>query len=365
MVNNNVNRIVVKVGTTSLTDNGVISENKIKMLADDITSVREKGYEVILVSSGAVSAGAGDLNMRKEFLTIPQKQALAAVGQTILMNEYRKQFAKKGVKVGQILLTEDDVKNRKRFLNARNTFNELLRMGILPIVNENDSVVVSEIKIGDNDTLSAHVVSVTDSQLLILLSDIDGFYMNLSDPKPVELVNRITNEIIEKAGGSGSAHGSGGMITKIRAADMILKFGEKMIIARGSERNVIGRILAGEGLGTLFAGDNKKMPSRKKWLAISKAKGIIIIDDGACTALVEGKKSLLPSGIVKVEGSFDTADPVNICDMKGNIIAKGLSNYSEVELELLKGKSTKETKEIKEIEKLMGEAVHRDNIIVF
>ena len=364
MVNNNVNRIVVKVGTTSLTDNGVISENKIKMLADDITSVREKGYEVILVSSGAVSAGAGDLNMRKEFLTIPQKQALAAVGQTILMNEYRKQFAKKGVKVGQILLTEDDVKNRKRFLNARNTFNALLQMGVLPIVNENDSVVVSEIKIGDNDTLSAHVVSVTDSQLLILLSDIDGFYWDLSDPKPVELINRITNDIIERAGGSGSIHGIGGMITKIRAADMILKFGEKMVIARGSERNIIGRIVAGESIGTLFAGDNKKIPSRKKWLAMSKAKGTIYIDDGACAALVKGKKSLLPSGIVKVEGSFDTADPVDICDMKGNIIAKGLSNYSGTELESIKGKSTKEIEKIMNY-KYMDEAVHRDNIIVF
>ena len=361
---NDVNRIVVKVGTTSLTDGGQISESKIKLLVDDIASVREKGYEVILVSSGAIAAGAGDLNMKRDCLTIPQKQALAAVGQTLLINEYRKQFAKKGIKVGQMLLTEDDVKNRKRFLNARNTFNALLQMKVLPIVNENDSVVVSEIKIGDNDTLSAHVVSVTDSQLLILLSDVDGFYWDLSNSKPVELINKITNEIMERAGGTGSTLGSGGMLTKIRAADMIIKCGEKMIIARGSERNIIGRIIAGENIGTLFVGDNKKMPSRKKWLAISKAKGTIIIDDGAYSALTEGKKSLLPSGIAKIEGTFDVGSSVDICDLKGNIIAKGLSNYTDAELGLIKGKSKKE------IEKIMGckymdEAVHRDNIIVF
>ena len=364
ILNNNINRIVVKVGTTSLTDDGGISENKIKLLVDDIASVREKGYEVILVTSGAITAGARELGMKKELLTIPQKQALAAIGQTLLMNEYRKQFAKKGIKVGQLLLTEDDVKNRKRFLNARNTFNALLQMKVLPIVNENDSVAVSEIKIGDNDTLSAHVASLTDSQLLILLSDIDGFYWDLSDPKPVESIDRITNEVVKRAGGSGSIHGSGGMITKIRAADMMLKCGEKMIIAKGGERNIIGRIISGEKLGTLFAGSNKKMPSRKKWLAMSKAKGIIFIDDGACEALIKGKKSLLPSGIVKIEGSFDVASPVDICDINGNIIAKGLSNYSQTELELIKGKSTKEIETIMGY-KYMDEAVHRDNIIVF
>ncbi len=359
-----VKRIVVKVGTTSLTEGGLISESKIRMLVDDIAGLCEKGYQIALVSSGAISAGAAAMGRKKNNLTIPEKQALASIGQSLLMNEYRKQFGRKSLHAGQILLTEDDVKNRKRFLNARNTFESLFEMGVIPIVNENDTVAVNEIKFGDNDTLSAHIASVIDAHLLVLLSDIDGFYRDLSDPSPLEHVNKITPEILKSAGDSGSGHGTGGMITKLKAADMILKCGEMMIIARGAERNILGRIMAGENTGTLFAGENARIPSRKKWIALRKSRGEVIIDSGASEALISRKKSLLASGITAVNGSFDMGVAVEILESSGKAIGRGIVNYSSTELDTIKGKSTREIKEILG-SKYFEEAVNRDYMVVY
>ncbi len=359
-----VKRIVVKVGTTSLTEGGLISESKIRMLVDDIAGLREKGYQIALVSSGAISAGAAAMGRKKNNLTIPEKQALASIGQSLLMNEYRKQFGRKNLHAGQILLTEDDVKNRKRFLNARNTFESLFEMGVIPIVNENDTVAVNEIKFGDNDTLSAHIASVIDAHLLVLLSDIDGFYRDLSDTSPLERVNKITPEILKSAGDSGSGHGTGGMITKLKAADMILKCGEMMIIARGAERNILGRIMAGENTGTLFAGENARIPSRKKWIALRKSRGEVIIDSGASEALISRKKSLLASGITAVNGSFDMGVAVEILESSGKAIGRGIVNYSSTELDTIKGKSTREIKEILG-SKYFEEAVNRDYMVVY
>jgi len=287
------------------------------------------------------------------------------VGQTILINEYRKHFLKKGRDVGQILLTEDDVMHRRRFLNARNTFNTLLQMGIVPVVNENDSVVIKEIKFGDNDTLSAHVANIVEADLLIILSDVDGLYRTLSDSRPVYEVFRIDDEIRAWAGGVGSVHGTGGMQTKLRAAEIIMKSGEKMVIANGMKPGAINRILDGEKLGTFFIGNNLAMKSRKRWIAFSmKSYGRIVIDEGAVDALSNAKRSLLASGIVAVEGKFDLGDAVELVNARGAAVGKGIVNYTFKELDLIKGKKTGE------IKKILGstyydEVINRDDLIIY
>ena len=358
-----VKRIVIKIGSSSITDNDKISDEKIFKFASDISNLKKKGYEVIIVTSGAVSSGAGLLDIKRDKLTIPKKQALAAVGQTLLMNEYRKSFSKLGYEVGQILLTEDDMRHRTRFLNARNAINSLLEMDVIPIINENDTVVVSEIKFGDNDTLSAHVYSLIEGDLLILLSDIDGFYYDLSAPEPLYEIDQITDEIRKRAGGSGSLHGTGGMVTKINAADMIMKLGGKMIIADGKKQDILTTILSGAREGTLFIGEDIKVPGRKKWISMRKPKGSVTIDHGAVAALTTGKKSLLASGIVKVTGKFDMGDIIEIINQDSIQIAKGIVNYKSVELQIIKGKRTKEIKEILGSQ-YFDEVVNRDDMIL-
>ncbi len=361
-----VKRIVVKVGTSIITENGIISQDKISALVADMISLIKSGYSIVIVSSGAISAGSGALKTGRENLSIPKKQAFAAVGQTILMNEYRKSFQSEGYEIGQILLTEDDVDNRRRFLNARHTFNELLELGVVPIVNENDTVVTKEIKFGDNDTLSAHVANLTEADLLILLSDIDGFCLDVSDLNtPVEEIYEINDEIRECAGDSGSIYGTGGMISKIRAAEVIMRSGEMMIIANGNKKGVLSGIMNGEKIGTLFIEKDKSLSSRKRWIAFNmKAKGKIKIDDGAVNAICEGKKSLLSSGIIDSEGKFDTGDAVDIINKDGKRIAKGIVNYNCNELKAVEGKKTHEIKEILE-SAYYDEVINRDDLIVF
>ncbi|PKL35680.1 MAG: glutamate 5-kinase [Spirochaetae bacterium HGW-Spirochaetae-1] len=360
----NVRRIVVKIGTSSLTEGGKISGDKISRFVSDIAAVKKQGYQVIIVSSGAITAGAGQINKKRETLSIPEKQAMAAVGQVILINEYRKHFIKKGYNVGQILLTEDDVKHRRRFLNARHTMEALLELDVIPIVNENDTVVVKEIKFGDNDTLSAHVASLIDADLLVLLSDVDGFFWDLADAKPVEEIRKITPEILERAGGSGSADGTGGMMTKIRAAEMIIHFGEKMIIANGCEEKAVQRIMKGENIGTIFIGNEKRLSSRKKWVALRKARGTLVLDDGAVDALVNKKKSLLASGILTVDGTFDMGMAVDLADKNGAVVGKGIVNYNSGELDRIKGKNTRHIREILG-STYFEEVINRDDMIIF
>ncbi len=360
-----VKRIVVKVGTSTITEDGVVSTNRISRLVSDIVNLIRSGYQVVVVSSGAISSGAGALNRGREGLTIPEKQAFAAVGQIVLMNEYRKCFNWEGIEVGQILLTEDDVNNRRRFLNARHTFNTLLHLGVVPIVNENDSVAVKEIKIGDNDTLSAHVANIVEADLLVLLSDVDGFYWDLSDPHPVEEIHEIDDEVRHRAGGSGSIHGTGGMMTKIRAAEITIRCGEKMIIASGAEDEVLTRIMRGEKIGTIFIGSDHSMGGRKRWIAFGpKISGRIKIDDGAVKAISVNKKSLLASGILEVSGRFDLGDAVEIVDANDAPIGKGIVNYDVQELKLIKGRKTAEIRGI-----LGGtyfdEVINRDDLIIY
>lgn len=360
-----VKRVVVKMGTSTITDNGFISGRRISRLVADILDVIARGYEIIIVSSGAIGAGCGALGKKRENLTIPEKQALAAVGQTILINEYRRYFMKRGHDVGQILLTEDDVMHRRRFLNARNTFNSLLEMGIIPVVNENDSVVIKEIKFGDNDTLSAHVANIVEADLLIILSDVDGLYRQLSDASPVYEVYKIDEEIRKWAGGVGSEYGTGGMLTKLSAAEIIMKSGEIMVIANGKKKGVIGRILSGEKLGTFFIGNNTSMKSRKRWIAFNmKTRGRLTIDDGAVEALSRSKRSLLASGITGVEGRFDLGDAVEIVDLRRHPIGKGIVNYTRDELIQIRGRKTSE------IKRILGstyydEVINRDDLILY
>ncbi len=359
-----VKTIVVKVGTSIITDQGVITGKKISRLVSGIDTLKKRGYRIILVSSGAIAAGASALKKKRGALSIPEKQALSAIGQTALINEYRNAFKRKGYNIGQVLLTEDDIRNRRRYLNARHTLNSLLEMGVIPIINENDTVVVKEIKFGDNDTLSAHISSLVDADLLILLSDVDGFFHDISDPDPVPEIREISHDVIQKARGSGSVYGTGGMYTKILAAEIIIRFGEMMIIANGNMKNVLPRIMDGEEVGTLFTGNDKSLKSRKKWLALRKAAGFLTIDDGAVNALREGKKSLLATGLLSVEGEFDMGDAVDINSSTGNLIGKGIVNYNYQELKMIKGKKSQEIKKILG-SKYFDEVINRDDMIVY
>jgi glutamate 5-kinase len=360
----NTKKIVIKIGSSIITENNTISETRISELVSDIVSLKKSGYSVVIVSSGSISAGAGALKTSRDNISIPKKQALAAVGQTILMHTWREAFSRAGCEVGQILLTEDDVKDRKRFINARHTFNTLLEMGIIPVVNENDSVVIKEIKFGDNDILSAHVTNIVEADLLILLSDVNGFYNDLSDPEPVEEIYEITKDVIAKAGGSGSVHGTGGMLSKIRAAEVIIKCGEKMIIANGMVKGILSKIVKGEKTGTIFIG-NEPLCSRKRWIAFNmKTAGKIKIDDGAVKALKQQKKSLLSTGVIDIEGRFYMGDAVEILNKNGETVGKGIVNYNFSELQTIKGKKTGQIKDILE-SSYFDEVINRDDLIIY
>lgn len=360
-----VKRIVVKIGTSLITEDGKISRRCIERLVGDLAMLMDQKYQVVVVTSGAISAGAGALGKKRENLSIPEKQAMADVGQSILMDEYRKCFRKYGREVGQILLTEDDVKHRRRFLNARHTFNALIELGVVPVVNENDSVAVKEIRFGDNDTLSAHVANIVEAGLLVILSDVDGFFRELSDEKPLEEIRLIDEDVRRRAGGAGSSHGTGGMTTKLRAAEIIMKSGELMLIANGRKTGVLQALMRGEIVGTLFLGGKNHLRSRKRWIAFNvKSMGSISIDPGAVRALVDSKKSLLATGVVDVSGKFNPGDAVDVLDPGGAQIAKGISNYSAMELVQIRGKKTREIREI-----LGGtyyeEVINRDDMIIY
>ncbi len=361
----NVRRVVVKIGSSLITENNAISTNKISRLVADIISLTRSGYQVVVVSSGAISAGSGAMNKKRQLCTIPEKQAMASVGQSILMNEYRKCFNWEGREVGQILLTEDDVKHRRRFLNARHTLQALLEMDIIPIVNENDSVVIKEIKFGDNDTLSAHVANIIEADLLILLSDVDGFYWDMKDSHPVEEIHEIDDEVKKRSRGTSSQYGTGGMTTKITAAEIILRSGEMMIIANGNEEKVLTRIMNGEKLGTLFAGSNPVLKSRKRWIAFNvRVKGSLTIDEGAAHALIHSKKSLLAIGIVSATGTFELGDAVDICDHEGTVIGRGIVNYNSSELRKIMGKNSNQINEILGAA-FYDEVINRNDLIIF
>ncbi|AVX19970.1 MULTISPECIES: glutamate 5-kinase [Carboxydocella] len=364
-----VKRVVVKVGSSTLThSSGRLNLQHMEALVHQLADLHNRGLQVILVTSGAVGAGIGKLGLKRRPRTIPEKQAAAAVGQGILLHMYEKLFAEYGQTVAQILLTREDVAHRSRFLNARNALFTLLKLEVIPIINENDAVAVEEIKFGDNDTLSALVASLVEADLLILLSDIAGLYeadpRSQPDARLLNWVAEITPEIEAMAGGAGTQLGTGGMATKIQAAKIAVSSGTAMVIADGSRPGVIQDILAGEEVGTWFKPQDHPLQARKRWIAFSPGvKGRLVVDDGAVRALVKGRKSLLASGLLAVEGSFSEGQVVTVVDREGREIARGLVNYSATELEQIKGLKTEA------IERLLGhknydEVIHRDNLVV-
>lgn len=364
-----VKRVVVKVGSSTLThSSGRLNLQRMEALVRQLADLHNRGLQVILVTSGAVGAGIGKLGLKRRPRTIPEKQAAAAVGQGILLHMYEKLFAEYGQTVAQILLTREDVAHRSRFLNARNALFTLLELEVIPIINENDAVAVEEIKFGDNDTLSALVASLVEADLLILLSDIAGLYeadpRSQPDARLLNWVAEITPEIEAMAGGAGTQLGTGGMATKIQAAKIAVSSGTAMVIADGSRPGVIQDILAGEEVGTWFKPQDHPLQARKRWIAFSPGvKGRLVVDDGAVRALVKGRKSLLASGLLAVEGSFSEGQVVTVVDREGREIARGLVNYSATELEQIKGLKTEA------IERLLGhknydEVIHRDNLVV-
>ncbi len=363
----NAQKIVVKVGTSTLTHkNGKLNLEQIEKLVRQLSDLRNQGKDVVLVSSGAIGAGMGKLNLEERPKTIPEKQAVAAVGQGILLHIYEKIFSEYGQATAQLLLTKADLEHRQRFLNARNTLLTLLRLGVIPIVNENDTVAFEEIKFGDNDTLAALVGTLIDADLVILLTDIDGFYNG--DPrknknaKRIPVVEMIDEQIEGLAGSVGSKFGSGGMATKITAASIAVNAGIPLMIAHGAEEHIIRRLTCGEDVGTLFLPIEMKPHLRKKWIAFgSHVGGKVIVDDGAREALIHKGKSLLPSGIVAVEGSFASGDVVEIVDAKGREFARGITNYSASELNRIKGQKSKDICPILGY-KDFDEVIHRDNL---
>ena len=364
----NIQKIVVKVGTSTLTnEDGNLNIEKIKKIVSELSNLSNKGYDVVLVTSGAVGAGMGKLNMTERPKTLSEKQALASVGQVALTHLYQLLFQEYGKIIGQILLTRGDFSDRRRYLNARNVCNTLLKNKIIPVINENDAVVSNELKVGDNDTLSALVSGLIDADLLIILSDVQGLYnknpQKYEDANLIEIVGKIDDDIKKTAGGEGSKFGTGGMITKIIAAEMATKIGTNMVIASGDDPKNISRIVEKENIGTLFTKKNKKISSKKYWLAYgTNKKGLLTIDEGAEKALFKGK-SLLPVGIKSFEGDFDKGTVLKIMNMKNENIATGISNYSSDEIELIKGHRSED------IEKILGHkyddvVVHIDNMVV-
>jgi glutamate 5-kinase len=364
-----VKRITIKIGSNILahTEEG-LDIRRISAISRDISGLHDKGYDVVVVSSGAIAAGMRKLNLRIKPKDIKLKQAAAAVGQSTLMWAYERSFAKCGKKVAQVLLTRDDFADRKRYINSKNTLLTLLSYKVIPIINENDTVATDEIKFGDNDQLASLVASLIEAERMIILSDVDGLYT--SDPRSnvqaelIDYVEDITPAIEAKAGGAGSSIGTGGMYSKVLAAKRAVNHGIIVHIVTGKKEGIISNLVEGKQIGTLFKPKEEKLSSRKGWIAYgSRAKGSLVIDDGAVRALAEGGKSLLPSGIISVEGDFDVGDAVYCLNSRGNRIAKGLINYSSSEIKKISGKKTSQIEEILGY-KYSEEAIHRDNLVL-
>ncbi len=361
-------RIVVKIGSSTLTRDGRLRPNKFTALARDISRLVEMRRQVVVVSSGAIAIGAHQLGWNHSGTSIREKQAAAAVGQIGLIELYQRRFAKRGIQVGQVLLTRAGLEDRKRFLNARRTMLELLRIGVVPIVNENDTIATEEIRFGDNDNLAATIVSAIDADLLIILTDVDGLYERAPEagqptPPLIRTVEKITPTIRKAASGAGTRFGSGGMITKLEAATNAARSGAVTILCNGQKGGILERLIDGQQFGTLFA-PGERLKSRKHWLAFTaKTRGRIVIDAGAARALTDRGRSLLPAGILHVEGRFEVGDTVCCTNEAGREIARGLAGYSSVDIGSLAGRPTKE------ISQVLGytngdEIIHRDDLVL-
>jgi glutamate 5-kinase len=349
-----ISRIVVKLGTGVLTDSRKEPDlAQMEQLVAQIADQRQAGREIVLVSSGAVGAGMGILGHARRPIDLAELQACAAVGQSRLMATYEKLFGAYGLRVAQILLTHDDLEHHERHLNARNTLVRLLGHGIVPIINENDVVSFTELKFGDNDKLSALVASLLPADLLVILTTVDGVIENFgkANAQTIPLIERIDEHIEGLAGGTDSVTAVGGMASKIEAAKIAIRSGIPLVIASGKKKSGLARVLAGEDEGTLFVPQPNRLQGRKRWIAFfHHPKGALYVDDGAKKALREGGKSLLPPGVARCEGDFDSGEVIRICDLNGLEFARGIAAFTSGEI---KGSQLKRV-----------EVVHRDDLVI-
>jgi len=359
-------RIVVKVGTNVLAEPGCAPDDaRIGALADEISWLVEDGRQVVLVSSGAIGTGMAQLGITTRPTTLPRLQAVAGVGQSMLMEHYGRHFGRHGMHAAQVLLTRDDFDNHARYLNARNTLREMFNMKCVPIVNENDTISTDEICFGENDMLAALVTHMVEADLLVLLTSVPGIYVERptadNSGQLLEVV-RCGDSAHEHVFDGATPGGSGGMTTKIAAARTAAEAGEPAIIADGRTPGILRSIIDGAPVGTLFLPTADRLSSRKRWLRFTgRPLGTLTIDAGARTALVEGGKSLLPSGIVRAAGQFQPGDVVTVTDATGTEIARGLCNYSRADVDLISGKRTTEIAAILG-HKAYDEVIHRDDL---
>jgi glutamate 5-kinase len=361
-------RIVVKVGSGVLTVRHGLNLTVVKDLVSDICELHSSGKEIILVSSGAIASGLKKIGLTKRPKSVSQLQAAAAVGQSSLITAYEEAFRPYGQKVAQVLITRDDLVHRRRYLNARNTIMTLLSWKILPIINENDTVVVDEIKFGDNDNLSAMVINLTDAHLLVNLTNMDGLFDRdpREDPeaKLIPIVAKVDRKIAKFAGTIPGFLGTGGMASKIKAAHKVALAGVPTVIANGLKPHILKRIFSGEEEGTLFLPRETSLCSRKHWIAFTKSpRGELFIDRGAEKALLENGKSLLPSGIIDVKGRFSPGDAVLLINLDGKEVAVGMVNYDSGDVAKIIGVRTSEI-ESRLGFKLDDEVIHRDNLVI-
>lgn len=362
-------RWIIKVGSSLVTNDGKgLDQSALSRWASEIAALRAQGCQVILVSSGAIAEGMTRLGFASRPTAINELQACAAVGQMGLVQSYESKFSELGIKTAQVLLTHADLAFRDRYLNARNTLLTLLDLGVVPIINENDTVVTDEIKVGDNDTLGALVANLVDADCLVILTDQKGLYT--ADPRKdssAEFVSvaRAGDLALETmAGGAGSAIGKGGMLTKILAAKRACSSGAHTAIASGREDRVLQRLLAGESIGTLLVAETGKIAARKQWLSDHlQTRGRVVIDQGAARALVGGGKSLLPVGVIEVSGEYGRGEVISIFDTEGNELARGITNYASAESRLIARKPSSEIQTILGYEE-GPELIHRDNLVL-
>jgi glutamate 5-kinase len=347
-------RLVVKLGTGVLTDSRKQPDPvQLEQLVAQVVALRKSGKEIVLVTSGAVGAGMGALGYAKRPGELAELQACAAVGQSRLMAMYAELFARHNLHVAQVLLTHDDLEHHERHLNARNTLVTLLGRGVVPIINENDAVSFTEIKFGDNDTLSALVASLLPADLLVILTTVDGVIENFgkANPKTIPVIEKIDSALEKIARGTDSETAVGGMASKVQAAKIAVRSGIPLVIASGKKKQVLAKILAGEDEGTLFVAQPTKLQGRKRWIAFfHHPQGALFVDDGARLALREKGKSLLPPGVARCEGEFAAGDVVRICDLNGTEFARGIAKFSAAEV---RGRKL-----------VRVEVVHRDDLVI-
>ena len=374
MKDKGIRRIVIKVGTSTLIDD----DRRLNIaflydLARQVNELRKQGVSVVVVSSGAIGVGLRRLRIDERPSDIPTLQAAAAIGQVELSSRYDTAFYHYGIQLAQVLLTRFSTGEREAYLHARDTLERLLELGIVPLVNENDTVVVDEIKFGDNDTLAAVVATMVDADLVILLSDIDGLYTadprTSEDAELLERVGELTDDLYDAAGGVGSAFGSGGMITKLKSARVLMKAGIPMVICEGSRPNVVLDVACGEHVGTLFDADDKShhANAKKLWIALGgKPKGDVTIDAGAVRAIREGGSSLLPVGVRTCSGEFSPGDPINILDEAGHLVGRGLARLCSADIARVMGMNSAALSADASVAHLADTvAVHRDDMVVF